>query len=388
MEGRGEMIYLDYAATSPVDERVLEEMIPWFTKQFGNAASRTHAYGWEAEDAVKKGREQIADLIGAKPEEIIFTSGATEGINFLLKGIAEANTEKGNHIITAKTEHKAVLDTCKFLESRGIEITYLDVDQRGLINLEELKNAFRPETLLVSIMYANNETGVIQPIKEIAKIAHSHGAYFMTDATQAVGKIPLNVVEEGVDLLIFSSHKLYGPKGVGAVYIKSQYPKIKISPLLHGGGHEKGYRSGTLNVPGIVGLGKACAIAMVEMKEESNRLESYRNRLESALLELGEVFINGNGTCRLPHIINVVFKGIDAEAYIMTVRDRLAIANGSACTSAEILPSHVLKAMHLTDEEVFSAIRVSLGRFTKEEELELIVKSFITALDNLKKFSF
>ena len=371
MEGKEKMIYLDYAATTPVDERVVKEMLPWFHKQFGNAASRTHSFGWEAESAVKLARQQVANLIQAKPEEIVFTSGSTEGLNFILKGFFDANQEKGKHIITAQTEHKAVLDTCKYLESKGAEITYLSVDNNGLISLEELKQKLRKETLLVSIMYANNETGVIQPIREIAKITHEAGSYLLTDATQAVGKIPVNVQEDKIDFLVLSSHKLYGPKGVGAVYIKQQYPKLKITPLIHGGGHEKGYRSGTLNVPGITGLGKACAIAQEEMTEESFRLESFRNKLEAALLELGEVFVNGKGSRRLPHITNFVLKGIDAEAYIMTVRDQLAIANGSACTSAEILPSHVLKAMHLPDEEVFSAIRLSLGRFTKRRGVRI-----------------
>lgn len=359
-------IYLDYAATTPVDPRVVEEMLPWFTEQFGNAASRTHSYGWDAEKAVKKSREQIAYLIGARPEEIIFTSGATEAINLAIKGLFEANREQRDHIITVSTEHKAVLDTCKYLETKGASVTYLPVQKSGLISLSDLEEAISERTLLVSVMYANNETGVIQPIREIAEIAHQYGAYFMTDATQAVGKIPIDVVTDGIDLMSFSGHKLYGPKGVGALYVKSQYPKIKITPIIHGGGHERGMRSGTLNVPGIVGFGKACEIYKTEMMGESERLEKLRDEMEEELCKIDGVSINGKDAPRIPNISNVKFEGIDGEALIMAIRDELSLANGSACTSAEILPSHVLMAMFDNEDIAYSSVRISLGRFFEE----------------------
>lgn len=380
-------IYLDYAATSPVDPRVLEKMIPWFSKQFGNAASRTHAYGNEAENAVKLARKQVADLIGAKPEEIVFTSGSTEGINLIIKGLFDANQNKGNHIITAQTEHKAVLDTCQFLESKGASLTYLDVDADGLIDLKQLEEAITDQTILVSIMYANNETGVIQQIKEIAHIAHKHNVLFMSDASQAIGKIKVNVVSDSIDLLVLSGHKFYGPKGVGAVFIKQQYPKIKITPLIHGGGHERGYRSGTLNVPCIVGLGHAALLAASEMVSVGERLLKLKNAFESELLKSDGISINGHPSNRLPNISNVVIDGIDAEALIITIRDELAIANGSACTSADILPSHVLKAMQLNDEKVFSSVRFSFGKTFDVNQIKVIIDIIALQIKNLKSFT-
>ena len=358
-----ELIYLDYAATTPVDPRVVEVMLPYFFEQFGNAASRTHAFGWAAEEAVKKGREQVAALVKAKPEEIIFTSGATEALNLAIKGVFESNAAKGNHIITVQTEHKAVLDTCQYLESKGAEVTYLPVDEKGMLSLEALEAAITPRTILVCIMYANNETGVLLPIKEAAAIAHQQGVLFLTDATQAAGKVPLDVQQAGVELMAFSSHKLYGPKGIGALYIKRQFPKIKVTPLIHGGGHEKGFRSGTLNTSAIVGFGKACELAVQEMEEEGKRLTSLRQELEEKLLSLEGVKIHALGAPRLPHILNVSFDGVDGEAIVMAVRDQIAVANGSACTSAEVLPSHVLMAMYHDEDVAYSSIRISLGRF-------------------------
>lgn len=376
-----EVIYLDYAATTPTDPGVVEAMLPWFSKYFGNAASRTHTYGWEAEKAVKWSREKIANMIGAKPEEVVFTSGATEAINLALKGLFEANKDHKDHIVTVSTEHKAVLDTCQYLEKQGAQVTYLPVEQNGLIRLADLEAAIHDRTLVVCVMYGNNETGVIQPIDKIASIAHTCGAYFMTDGTQALGKVLLNV--EQVDLMSFSSHKLYGPKGIGALYIKSQYPKIKISPLIHGGGHERGIRSGTLNVPAIVGFGEACAICERTMSQEAKHLTLLRENLEAKLLEIEGTFVNGVDAPRLPHISNIGFDGIDGEALIMAVRDKLAIANGSACTSAEMRPSHVLMAMFDDEDIAYSSIRISLGRFFNED-IDHIATVFEKRIEQLK----
>ena len=358
-------IYLDYAATTPTDPRVVEAMLPWFSEHFGNAASRTHAYGWNAEKAVRQSRQQIASLINAQIEEVIFTSGSTEAINLSLKGLFEVNRDRRDHIITVSTEHKAVLDTCQYLEQQGANVTYLPVRKDGLIRLDDLKTAINDRTLVVCVMYGNNETGVIQPIAEIADIAHAQGAYFMTDGTQAVGKIPVN--SESIDLMSFSAHKLYGPKGIGALYVKSQYPKVKISPIIHGGGHERGMRAGTLNVPAIVGFGEACMICEKEMTEEAKRLKRLREKLEGRLLHIKEVSINGADAPRLPQISNLCFEGIDGEALVMAVRDELAIANGSACTSAEVRPSHVLMAMFDDEDIAYSSIRISLGRFLNQK---------------------
>ena len=362
------MIYLDNNSTTQIDKDVLDEMMPYLNDMFGNAASRTHKFGWDANDAVKIARERVSELINAKPDEIIFTSGSTEGINFIIKGIFDQYSEKGNHIITVKTEHKAVLDVCTYLETKGADVTYLNVDEDGLIDLEELKKAITSKTVLISVMYANNETGVIQEIKEIGNIARKNNVFFMTDATQAIGKIPVDVVEDNIDMLTLSAHKLYGPKGVGAVYIKRQFPKIKITPLLHGGGHEKGYRSGTLNVAGIVGIGKAAEISKKKIKDFDNILQ-LRNQLEEEIYEIEGVNLNGYKNKRLPNTINISIDGVDAEALIIKMRDKFAIASGSACTSAEVLPSHVIMAMHDNKEKAYSSIRISLGKNTNRVDI-------------------
>ncbi|WNJ17165.1 cysteine desulfurase family protein [Pontibacter sp. G13] len=384
---QSELGYFDYASTTPVDQRVLETMIPYFSGEFGNPSSRTHEFGRVAEEAVKKGRAQVASIIGAKPEEIIFTSGSTEAINLALKGVFESYKDKGNHIITVSTEHKAVLDTCKYLETKGAQITYLPVDENGLLSLENLQGAITSETILVSVMFANNETGVIQDIEEIIRITKEAGALFMTDATQAVGKVPLKVHELGIDLLTCSAHKFYGPKGIGALYVKRKYPKIQLTPIIHGGGHEKGFRSGTLNAPLIVGLGKACELANNEMEDEGKRLGKFRDQLEQELLSIDGCVIHSSGVERLPNISNMHFKDIDGEALIMAIRDRIAISNGSACTSAEILPSHVLMAMFEDEDLAYSAIRISLGRQTMSEEIEIVIRVLKEAVSRLKSFT-
>lgn len=366
-------VYLDNNATTAVDPRVLEEMLPYFSQHFGNAASRSHSFGWAAEEAVNYAREQVAQLIGAEPKEIIFTSGATESDNLALKGVFEMYAAKGNHIITSKTEHKAVLDTCQHIEKNGGEVTYLDVKEDGLINLKELENAMRPETILVSVMYANNEIGVIQPIKEISAIAKKYGALFFSDATQAVGKIPVNVLEEGIDLLAFSAHKMYGPKGVGALYVRRKNPRVTVTAQMDGGGHERGMRSGTLNVPGIVGFGKACELCLVEMKKEYERLKGLRDRLEGALINADQAFVNGNTLHRLPNITNLSFKDLGSDELMIGLNKNIALSSGSACTSASIEPSHVLKAMGLDDGWAQSSIRFGLGRFTTEEEIDYTI---------------
>lgn len=373
-------IYLDYNATTPIDPVVLEAMMPWLTEKFGNAASKTHSFGWEAEAAVKIARERIAAQIGAEPEEIIFTSGSTEGINLSLKGVAELYGSKGNHIITCATEHKAVLDTCKYLEKKGIEVTYLAVDSQGLVSAEELRAMIKPETILVSIMIANNETGTIQNIEELSAIAKESGAIFMTDATQAIGKIPVSV--DGIDLLCLSGHKIYGPKGVGALYIRKKSPRVALSPLMHGGGHERGFRSGTLNVPGIVGLGKAMELCSNGMQE----VASLRDKLEEGLLQLGNVKVNGHVANRLPNTSNVCIEGIDADALIMAAKG-VAVSTGSACTSAVMEPSHVLAAMGLSDEAAYSSIRISLGKPTTEDEVNFAVSHLSEAVSKLRSIS-
>jgi len=366
-------IYLDNNATTPMDPRVLEAMIPYFTQKFGNAASRNHPFGWVAEEAVDYAREQVAKIIGASEKEIIFTSGATEADNLAIKGVFEMYKDKGNHIITTVTEHKAVLDTCKHVEKLGARVTYLPVKEDGLIDLAELEAAMTPETILVSIMYGNNEIGVIQPIKEIAAIAHKHGALFMTDATQAVGKIPVDVNTDGIDLLAFSAHKIYGPKGVGALYVRRKGPRVKVTAQMDGGGHERGMRSGTLNVPGIVGFGKACEICMQEMESEAKRLSGLRDKLQKSLLELEESYANGNQEHRLPHVANISFKYVEGEGLMMAMKD-LAVSSGSACTSASLEPSYVLKSLGLSDDLAHSSIRFGLGRFTTEEEVDYAIE--------------
>ncbi|MBD1391816.1 IscS subfamily cysteine desulfurase [Mucilaginibacter glaciei] len=379
-------IYLDNNATTPMDPRVLETMLPYFNEKFGNAASRNHPFGWVAEEGVDYAREQVAKLIGASEKEIIFTSGATESDNLAIKGVFEMYKEKGNHIITAVTEHKAVLDACKHVEKMGGKVTYLAVKEDGLVDLEVLEAAMTPETILVSIMYGNNEIGVIQPVKEIAAIAHKHGALFMTDGTQAVGKIPVDVIADGIDLLALTAHKMYGPKGVGALYVRRKGPRVKVTAQMDGGGHERGMRSGTLNVPGIVGLGKACEIAGAEMASEAARLSGLRDKLEQSLLQLEESYVNGNVQHRLPHVANISFKYVEGEGLMMAMKD-LAVSSGSACTSASLEPSYVLKSLGLSDDLAHSSIRFGLGRFTTEEEVEYAIEVTKTAVTNLRNMS-
>ena len=379
-------IYLDNNATTPMDPRVLDAMVPYFTQKFGNAASRNHAFGWVAEEAVDYAREQVAKIIGATEKEIIFTSGATEADNLAIKGVFEMYQEKGNHIITAVTEHKAVLDTCKHIEKLGGKVTYLPVKEDGMIDLNELEAAMTKETILVSIMYGNNEIGVIQPVKEIAAIAHKHGALFMTDATQAVGKIPVDVNADGIDLLAFSAHKIYGPKGVGALYVRRKGPRVKVTAQMDGGGHERGMRSGTLNVPGIVGFGKACELCMQEMESEANRLSAMRDRLQAALTVLEESYVNGNVEHRLPHVANISFKYVEGEGLMMAMKD-LAVSSGSACTSASLEPSYVLKSLGLSDDLAHSSIRFGLGRFTTEEEVDYAIEVTKNAVNHLRELS-
>ena len=379
-------IYLDNNATTPLDPRVLEAMLPYFTSKFGNAASRNHAFGWVAEEGVDYAREQVAKLIGCTEKEIIFTSGATEADNLAIKGVYEMYAEKGNHIITATTEHKAVLDTCKHLEKQCAKVTYLNVKEDGLIDLAELEAAMTPETILVTIMYGNNEIGVIQPIKEIAAIAHQHGALFFTDATQAVGKIPVNVIEDGIDLMAFSAHKMYGPKGVGALYVRRKNPRVKVTSQMDGGGHERGMRSGTLNVPGIVGLGKACELCRLEMDEEAKRLSALRDKLEAALTTMEESYVNGNTQHRLPHVANISFKYVEGEGLMMAMKD-LAVSSGSACTSASLEPSYVLKSLGLSDDLAHSSIRFGLGRFTTEAEVDYAIENTKKAVNHLRNLS-
>ncbi|NML19436.1 IscS subfamily cysteine desulfurase [Pseudoflavitalea sp. G-6-1-2] len=368
-------VYLDYNATTPCDPRVVEAMLPWFTTRFGNAASATHSFGWQAAEAVQLAREQVAALINAEPGEIIFTSGATEGDNLALKGVYSMYAGKGNHIITAVTEHKAVLDTCKHLEKNGAHITYLGVNAEGLIDLKELESAIRHDTILIAIMYANNETGVIQPIREIGQIAKKHNVIFFSDATQAVGKIPVDVVKDEIDLLTLSAHKFYGPKGAGAIYVRRKNPRVKLTPQLDGGGHEKGVRSGTLNVPGIVGLGKAASIAAAEMMADGERLAELRNRLEFALVQNNKVAVNGSCIHRLPHITNCSFPDTNSGVLMRSFSKDLAVSSGSACTSALMEPSYVLKAMGVSDELAYGSIRFSLGKFTTSEEINFVIET-------------
>ena len=380
-------IYMDYHATTPLDPRVLEAMMPYFTDRFGNAASRNHAFGWEAEEAVEKGRKQIADLIGATPKEIVFTSGATESNNLAIKGVAEMYAERGNHIITAATEHKATLDTCKRLEKHGYRITYLPVMADGLIDLEMLSEAITDKTLLVSIMYANNEIGVVQNIREIGKLTRSKGVLLHTDAVQAAGKIPVNVNADNIDLLSLSGHKLYGPKGVGALYVRRKSPRVQLTAQIDGGGHERGMRSGTLNVPGIVGLGEACAICQKEMPEESVRLAGLRDKLKDRLMSsLDEVYINGSLEHRLPHNLNASFAYVEGESLLMGIND-VAVSSGSACTSASLEPSYILKALGAGDDLAHSSIRFGLGRFTTAEEVDYVAEKVIDVVKKLRELS-
>ena len=381
-------IYLDNNATTPMDPRVLEAMLPFFTKHFGNAASSTHKFGWEAEAAVEYAREQVAELIGAEPKEIVFTSGATESDNLALNGIFEAYAAKGNHIITAVTEHKAVLDTCKHIEKRGGEITYLNVKADGLIDLYELEEAIKPNTILISVMYANNEIGVIQPMKQISAIAKKHDILFFSDGTQAAGKIPVDVLEDGIDIFSFSAHKIYGPKGVGALYVRRKNPRVKITAQIDGGGHERGMRSGTLNVPGIVGFGKACELCSIEMNKDAERMKTLRDRLENELLKLKEVTINGNRELRIPNTSNMSFKNIDSSNLIISLSKNIALSSGSACTSATHSPSFVLKALGLSDKMALSSLRFGLGRFTTEEEIDYTIDQIKNLVPQLREAEF
>ena len=380
-------IYLDHNATTPMDPRVLETMIPYFTENFGNAASRNHSFGWHAEEAVDYAREQIAQLIGADPKEIIFTSGATEGDNLGIKGVYEMYASKGNHIITCTTEHKAVLDTCKHLEKLGAEVTYLEVQPDGLIDLKALEAAMRPTTILVAIMYANNEIGVVQPVKEISAIAKKHGALFFTDAVQAVGKIPVDVNADGIDLMAFTAHKMYGPKGVGALYVRRKNPRVKVTAQLDGGGHERGMRSGTLNVPGIVGFGKACELARLEMASDTERISKLRDKLENALKQIDESYVNGNPAHRLPHVSNISFKYVEGEGLMMGFNQDIALSSGSACTSASLEPSYVLKALGLGDDLAHSSLRFGLGRYTTEEQIDFTIKAVTDTVLKLREMS-
>jgi len=380
-------IYMDNHATSPLDPRVLEAMMPFFTAKFGNAASRNHSFGWEAEQAVETAREQIAKLIGATAKEIIFTSGATESNNLAIKGIAEMYRERGNHIITQVTEHKAVLDTCKRLEKYGYRVTYLPVKADGLIDLEDLKRAIDDKTILVSIMAANNEIGVLQPIREIGKICHEKNVLFHTDAVQAVGKVPVNVLADNIDVLSLSGHKIYGPKGVGALYVRRRNPRVQIAAQIDGGGHERGMRSGTLNVPGIVGLGKACEIASAEMENEAAYLRALRDRLNNKLQsELDYIHVNGSMDHRLPGNLNVSFVYVEGESLLMGIND-VAVSSGSACTSATLEPSYVLKALGLGDDVAHSSIRFGLGRFNTQSEVDYVATKVIDIVKKLRELS-
>lgn len=380
-------IYLDHNSTTPMDPRVLEAMIPYFTENFGNAASRNHSFGWHAEEAVDYAREQIAQLIGADPKEIIFTSGATEGNNLGIKGVYEMYASKGNHIITCTTEHKAVLDTCKHLEKLGAEVTYLEVQPDGLIDLKELEAAMRPTTILVAIMYANNEIGVIQPVKEISAIAKKHGALYFTDAVQAVGKIPVDVIADGIDIMSFTAHKMYGPKGVGALYVRRKNPRVKVTAQIDGGGHERGMRSGTLNVPGIVGFGKAAEIAKLDMAADTERISKLRDKLENALKVIDETYVNGNPAHRLPHVSNISFKYVEGEGLMMGFNKDIALSSGSACTSASLEPSYVLKALGLGDDLAHSSLRFGLGRYTTEEQIDYTITAVTDTVLKLREMS-
>lgn len=380
-------IYLDNNATTPMDPRVFEAMKPYFLEHFGNAASRNHSFGWEAEEAVSYAREQVAKLIGADEKEIIFTSGATEGDNLGIKGVFEMYASKGNHIITATTEHKAVLDTCKHIEKSGGEVTYLQVQPDGLIDLKALEAAIKPTTILIAIMYANNEIGTIMPIKEISGIARKHGVLLFTDATQAVGKIPVDVNKDGIDIMAFSAHKMYGPKGVGALYVRRKNPRVKVTAQMDGGGHERGMRSGTLNVPGIVGFGAACELCRLDMEEDTKRISKLRDKLQTELMKLEEAYVNGSTEHRLPHVANISFKHVEGEGLLMGFNKNIALSSGSACTSASLEPSYVLKALGLGDDLAHSSLRFGLGRFTTEEQIDYTIKAISETVLKLREMS-
>jgi cysteine desulfurase len=381
-------IYMDNNATTPLDPRVLQAMMPYLTDSFGNAASRTHSFGWVAEAAVEKGREQIAQLINASsPDEIIITSGATESDNLALKGVAWSYKTKGNHIITQKTEHKAILDSCKYLQKEGFEVTYLDVDKYGVVDPQAVRSAITDKTILISIMYANSEIGTIQPIPEIGEVAREKGILFHCDAVQAAGKIPIDMQSNNVDLMSLSGHKLYGPKGVGALYVRKKKPFIKLTPLIHGGGHEKGKRSGTLNVPGIVGFGEACEIALREMPEEMKRLAYLRNKLREGLLaKLDYVHLNGHPERRIPGSLNLSFEFVEGESLLMGLKD-VAVSSGSACTSASLEPSYVLTAIGVGPELAHTSIRFCVGRFNNEEEVDFVIEAVVKHVNRLRELS-
>ncbi len=382
-----DLIYLDNNATTPTDPRVVEAMLPFFSNHFGNAASRNHPFGWVAEDAVDKARGQIANLINVDPREIIFTSGATEGDNLALKGVFEMYAKKGNHIITLKTEHKAVLDSCKKIEKLGGEVTYMDVDREGLVDLKALEAAITDKTILVSIMFANNETGVIQPMKEIGEICARKGVLFMSDATQAVGKIPVDPKALGIHLMAFTGHKMYGPKGVGALFVNRKSPRVKVTAQVDGGGHERGMRSGTLNVPGIVGFGKAAELCHLEMESEAKRLSGLRDKLETELCKIEETYINGSTQNRMPHVTNISFKHVEGEGLMMTFNQQIGVSSGSACTSASLEPSYVLMALGLGDDLAHSSLRLSLGRFTTDEEIDVAIKQIGEGVHHMRDLS-
>jgi cysteine desulfurase len=381
-------LYLDNHATTPMDPRVLEAMLPYFVEKFGNAASRNHAFGWEAEEAVENARKQLARLIHADPKEIVFTSGATESDNLALKGVVEMYREKGDHIITGLTEHRAVLDTAKALETkRGIKVTYLPVDKTGLVSPDDVRQAITDKTILISIMLANNEIGTINPMKEIGKIAKEKGILLHCDATQGVGKIPVDVQEMGIDLMSFTAHKIYGPKGIGALYVRKKAPRVRIAPMIDGGGHERGMRSGTLPVPLIVGFGKACELCEQEMPTESVRLAKMRDHLQAGIMKaLEEVYLNGHPTQRLPHNLNISFAYVEGESLLMGVKE-IALSSGSACTSATLEPSYVLRALGVGSDLAHSSIRFGLGRFNTDEEIDYTIKRIIEIVTKLREMS-
>jgi cysteine desulfurase len=381
------LIYLDNNATTPCDPRVVETMIPYFYEKHGNAASRNHPFGWVAEEAVDYAREQIAELLGADSKEIIFTSGATESNNLALKGIWEMYATKGNHIITAKTEHKAILDTCQRIEKMGGSVTYLEVQNDGMIDLDALEAAITPKTILVSIMWANNETGVIQDMKRIGEICKKHGVLFHSDATQAVGKIKTHPRELGIHLMSFTGHKMYGPKGVGALYVSRKNPRVKVTAQMDGGGHERGMRSGTLNVPGIVGFGKAAEISRKQMDVDNARLSKLRDRLQEGLMRMEETYINGNVDSRMPHVTNISFKHVEGEGLMMTFNQNIGVSSGSACTSASLEPSYVLVALGLGDDLAHSSIRFSLGRFTTDEDVDYTIEAITKGVNHMRDLS-
>ncbi|NES75198.1 MULTISPECIES: IscS subfamily cysteine desulfurase [Okeania] len=376
-------IYLDCNATTPLDERVLKTMLPYFTEYFGNPASITHQYGWEAEAAVKKAREILASSINATPEEIVFTSGATEANNLAIKGVAEAYFNKGKHIITIATEHNAVIDPCVYLQNLGFEVTYLSVNTDGIIDLTSLITAIRPDTILVSVMAANNEIGVLQPLAKIGEICKENSVIFHTDAAQAIGKIPLDVQTMNIDLLSLTAHKIYGPKGVGALYVRRRHPRVKLAPQIHGGGHERGMRSGTLYTPQIVGFGKAVEVAVTEMESEAKRLTTLRQRLWEKLQTVENIFLNGHPTQRLPGNLNISVEGVDGQALLLGLQPVVAVSSGSACTSAKIAPSHVLAALGRSEKLAYASVRFGIGRFNTAEEIDLVAEHAIATITSL-----